>query len=480
MKREVLTIYILLFCIYTSIAQGGRPLSLDRAIDMALAQNPAIKSAHYNEQAATENRKATRGLFMPQINLIGNYSYLGKDIAINTNNLKQNISTTAGDVISTALQSEIISQNTATLLSNLLGEATSFDWSYTLQKRSFGFIGTSVNVPIFLGGKINAAYRASQIEESISKQQSRQAENSLISELIERYYALMLITRVAQVKEQVVAGISKHLKDAIALEQQGMIARSELLYVEYKMAEAERELYDAQGELTTIKDALKATISTDEDFTTITPMFILNRVEDIAYYRHLAESNPLISQVELKMKLAEQALRIDRAEFFPQITAMGVANIFNHQVSDLLPRWAVGVGVNFKIFNGLNREHKYKAAKTTVNEVEQIAIGAHKDVNLLIDKLYNQLQNYHNRLNSIASSIRFAEEYRKSKQRAFTEGLATASDLIDAELNLAKVRTERLEAAFKYDTTLAKLLEAAGVSINFMDYIHSNDVEIIE
>lgn len=480
MKQLFFSLYFLLFCVWLAAGQTGTPLSLDKAIEMTLSQNPNIKSAYYNEQAATANRKAAKGLYMPQINLIGNYSYLGKNIAINADNLKQNISIAAGDIISSAVQTEIISQNTAAMLSNLLGEVTDLDWNYTLQKRSLGFIETEVSVPIFLGGKINAAYRASQIEESIAKQQSQQVENSLISELIEQYYALSLMTRVVQVKEQVVAGISKHLQDAIALERQGMIARSELLYVEYKMAEAERELHDAQGELSTTKEALKATLSTDEDFSIETPMFILKAIDDITHYKLLADNNPIISQVELKRALSEQDVRINRAEFFPQITAMGMANIYNHQVSSLLPRWAVGIGVNFKIFNGLNRENKYKAAKATANEVEQIAAGVHKEINLLIDKLYNQLQNYHNRLNSIASSIRFAEEYHQAKECAFQEGLATASELIDAELNLAKARTERLEAAFKYDTTLAKLLEAAGISINFVDYIHSNEVQIIE
>ena len=480
MKRLFLSLYFFTFCAWTATAQTNPPLSLNKAIEMTLSQNPNIKSAHYNEQAAVANRKATKGLYMPQINLIGNYSHLGKNIAINTNHLKQNITTAAGDIISSAIQTEIISQNTAAMLSNLLGEVTNLDWNYTLQNRSFGFIGAEVSVPIFLGGKINAAYHASQIEESIAKQHSQQVENSLISELIERYYALSLITRVVQVKEQVVAGINKHLQDAIALERQGMIARSELLYVEYKMAEAERELYDAQGELSTTKEALKAILSTDEDFTATTPMFVLKAIDDITHYKLLADNNSIISQVELKKDLSEQAVRINRAEFFPQITAMGVANIYNHQVSGLLPRWAVGIGVNFKIFDGLNRENKYKAAKATANEVEQIAAGVHKDINLLVDKLYNQLQNYHNRLNSIASSIRFAEEYRQAKERAFQEGLATASELVDAELNLAKARTERLEAAFEYDITLARLLEAAGISINFMDYIHSSEVQIIE
>ena len=112
--------------------------------------------------------------------------------------------------------------------------------------------------------------------------------------------------------------------------------------------------------------------------------------------------------------------------------------------------------------------------------MEQIAIKVHDEINLLIEELYNQLLNYHNRITSINSSIRFAEEYRQAKEIAFAEGWTTASDLIDAELNLAKARTERLEAAFNYDVTLAKLLEAAGISTKFTDYIRQSNIQTIE
>ena len=49
--------------------------------------------------------------------------------------------------------------------------------------------------------------------------------------------------------------------------------------------------------------------------------------------------------------------------------------------------------------------------------------------------------------------------------------MCTSSDLIDAELNLAKVRTERIQTAYQYDVLLAQLLEAAGASDEFMEYM---------
>ena len=480
--KKLLTVITVLFSLSTTaMAQESKILTLDEAIDISLARNPAIAAIHYKEQAAIRERKAAMGLRMPQINITGNYTYLGKDIAINANNLKQDINNKATQIIGSAVQNGIISQQTSALLSDVLGEISSLDWSYPLQKQSFGFIGGEINIPIFLGGKINAAIRIAQIEEQSVKQQTLQTTNSLISELIEQYYALSLATHVVQVRKQVTNGIQEHLNDAIALEEQGMIAHSERLYVEYKMAEAKRELRDAELKLATIKKALNTTLSTDDNFSTATPMFTLNKIEGIDYYKHLAEeNNPILHQVELKQKLSKQGMQIQRSQFFPQIVAMGVANIYNNGVTNILPRWAVGVGVSFKLFDGLNRENKYLAAKEVMREVEQISAKAHNDIGVLVEKLYNDLQNYHNRIISIESSIRFAEEYREAKDIAFTEGWVTASDLIDAELNLAKARTERLEAAFNYDVTLAKLLEVAGISRDFTDYIRRNDIQKIE
>ena len=52
--------------------------------------------------------------------------------------------------------------------------------------------------------------------------------------------------------------------------------------------------------------------------------------------------------------------------------------------------------------------------------------------------------NYRNRLSSLDASLAFAESYLRMKDAAFREGTATSTKLIDAELDLAGVQTERL------------------------------------
>ena len=428
--------------------QTPRVLSLDEALEITLSGSPVIEASRYEEKAAQQERRAAIGLRMPQISVGGTYTYLGKDIGFDFNDLKGPVGNITHDILGSGLiPTELIPQ-----IQQLLTPVMGADWFLTLQDRSLGFVGGQVTLPIYMGGKINT----------------------------ERYYGLALARQVVEVRQQVVDGVGQHLKDAIALEQNGMIPHSERLYVEFKMAEAERELQNARLQVETIASALNNTLGQQAEVLPVTTMFVLGNLEDVAYYKDLAAKfNPLLSQVALKRQLAKEGVRLQRANFLPQVAAMGGASFYNYQVTKIMPRWAVGVGVNLKIFDGLNREYKYSAAKQTVKQVEVLEMKAGKDIAVLIEKLYNQMNNYANQMKSIDASLAFAEEYLKAKNAAFLEGMSSSSDLVDAELNLAKVRTERMQTAYNYDVALAKLLEAAGISDEIISYLHRTDARPI-
>lgn len=476
MKKVTLVMLALTAVMQLPAQEQGRTLSLEEALEMTLSDNPAIRAAEFNRRAAQQERRAAIGLRMPQIGITGSYAYLGKDIEIDLNNMKAPVQNLAGQI----LQSGMIPSDYIPSISQMLSGAMAASWALPLQDRSLGFVGGDVTVPLWMGGKINATNRAARINEQTARSQGIQQRNALVSELVERYYGLALARQVVVVRQQVVDGVRKHLEDAAALEAQGMISRSEKLYVEFKMSEAERDLQNAQSQVETIAAALNSTIGQTDDYQPVTAMFILERIEPLDHFRTLAtERNPLLDQVDQKRRLAYEGVRAQRSSFLPQVVAMGGMSFYDYQVSKVLPRWAVGVGVNFKLFDGLNREYKYSAAKQTVRRVEALQDKAGNDISVLVEKLYNQMENYRTQMASIEASLAFAEEYLKTKNAAFLEGMSSSTDLIDAELNLAKVKTERIEAAYRYDVSLAQLLEAAGISDEFTAYMRRQDARRI-
>jgi len=150
-----------------SAQEVKQTLSLDEAIAVTLTENPAMKAAEFEEKAAMQERRAAIGLRMPQINVTGAYAYLGKDIGFDFNEMKGPAKNLAGQLLGSGL----IPPEAIPSINGLLNPLLNADWFLTLQDRSLGFVGGGVTMPIWLGGKINAANRAARINERTAAEQ---------------------------------------------------------------------------------------------------------------------------------------------------------------------------------------------------------------------------------------------------------------------------------------------------------------------
>jgi len=138
------------------------------------------------------------------------------------------------------------------------------------------------------------------------------------------------------------------LHDVAMLEKEGMAVESERLYAEYRLAEAERDLRRTELQLETARKALQSSLGTERRIEPATQLFLLNKVEPLEYFVAMAKlHNPQLGEVEQLRELSRMNLRLHRADYFPEIAAMGGMVFCNHQLSPLVPRMAVGVGLNF-------------------------------------------------------------------------------------------------------------------------------------
>lgn len=448
-------------------AQTQVPLTLEQAMQQALGENKQIEIDYFAQQNKLYMRKAMKGLRSPRFGLTAAYTHLSDDIELNFNNLKPGVSDLLGSLPIPILPPQVAQ--------GLLSK----NWAYTIQDKDFALIGANVTMPIFMGGKINAANRASQKELDIAREEGEQNKAALRNELIERYYGVSLAMQALDVRNEVLAGMQQHLADAQKLEKSGIVPRVDCLYAEMKVAEAAAEVQKAKAQLKTIMTALRNTLNRsgeEYDVVPLTTMFVLNNMEDVTYFKNLAlENNSILKQIELKQQLAQEAVKIERAAYMPEIAAMGGVDIYNYQLTSFAPRWVVGAGLKFNIFDGLHRENSVRAAKSKVNEVKAIGENASNDIEMLIEKLYNELLSTKEVYDTFASRIEFAKEYLRLKEMAFNNGMASSQDVTDARLLLSKNRIESLQSAFDYDIALSKLLESCGINDQFINYKNSTN-----
>ncbi len=475
--RRIFTLFLM--SVAVKVTAQTTHLTLDDALSLGFERNPAIAATEYAEQAAHRERQAAIGLFMPKVSVKGAFTHLNKDIKIDLNHLKTNLSGAVGGLLSNPDIGAVLAPYIPAIqggLSSLLG----VDFSYTLQRRNTAFLGGDVVMPIFAGGKIWTANKAAKINEERTRQQSRQMRGGLIVEIVERYFGVELARRGVAIREEAVAVVGQHLHDVALLEKEGMAVESERLYAEYRLAEAERDLQRARLQLETARKALQNSLGTTEMVEPSTPMFLLSKIEPLEYFVAMAKLyNPQLGEVERLRELARMNLRLNRADFFPEIAAMGGMVFCNHQLTSLVPRMAVGVGLNFKIFDGLNREYKTSAARLQLRRVEALERKAEQDITLLVEDLYNKVQSVLATMSAVERSERFGEEFLRAKQSAFREGMATATDVVDATLNLSRARLERAQTAYEFDVALARLLNASGMSETFVQYLNAQTAQSV-
>lgn len=471
--------WIFLFSLTLSIgATAQQRLSFSDALSMMMENNKAISSATYGVDAAYRECRATQGLRMPQIDLVGCYTLMQHDIDIDLGGSKGVVSEALDGFIKGGVANGVIPSTVASLFTDALAPLMGANWCYTLQNRHFGFMGTTLTIPIYLGGRIGIMNRVAKLNVESAEIDLNGIIDSLITELVKQYYGVVLAREVVAVKRAVIQGVEQHLSEAEAMEMEGVVAHSVVLYLQYKLSEAERDYNDALSELNIAERALQSTIQSDNKIESLENMFINYDIDTLDFYRDSALSlNTIIDKTENAKQLSSEGVNLARSAFMPEVVAMGGASIYPYNLSNMIPRWAVGVGLSMPLFGGLTKQEEYKASQSIERSVSQMAAKAREEILLLVDKEYYTLQSALLHIASSERSITLAESYYTTALEGFREGITPSSELMDARIALAASKVEFLNSLYNYIVSLARLLEVSGLSNNFINYA-SNGAEV--
>lgn len=355
------------------------------------------------------------------------------------------------------------------------------EWNKMIQEKQFASVNANFVWPLYTGGKINAANKASQIYEEEAGLHQEQKKGELLSELATRYYGLVLAEQACKVRGQVAEAMKKHLFDSQKLSEQGQIAKVEFLHAQVANSDAERELKKANREAIVVERALQNTMAVGDssDLTPASQLFILKNIENEDFFVELAlRNNPMLQQVDSKRELAATGVKLEKSNYLPTVALTGTYDLADKDLSPYMPQWLVGVGVNWSLFEGNARHRKLQAAQFKEDQVEQAGLKAEEDIKTVIKKMHQQLGMQVEQLEELDKTLEFAKTYVESRDKAFHEGLSTSTELVDANLLLAKVKIDRLQAMYNYDVTLATLLQICGSPDLFLAYQSSSQVII--
>lgn len=481
-----------------TVPEESKSLTFEQALNLSLQNNHLIKQYNHQSLQLEQEVKAAKGLYLPRITLSASYAFMSDNLSLDLTPVKDAITplySALGNYgvfsgvpnpdpnTNTAMPFLPDDYSTAAVRSSMLeGYETisNANWVKTIQEKQFGVVNAGFVMPLYTGGKINAANKAAQIKFEASGLETRQKSFELTGELVERYFGLVLANQALTVRQTVKEGMQKHYDDAQKLAQQGMIAEVEVLNVKVYFSDAERELKKAERQVDIVNEAVLNTVAEEgkPKLVPLSELFYLEKIEDLEYFKSKAlQNSPLLGQVNKKRELAQQGVKVEQSAYLPTVAATGVYDIVDKDLSPYLPDYTVGVGLQWSLFDGNTRSRKVKAAKLQQMQADDYYKKAESDINSAITKYYQELHMYLEQIHELDASMDFTAEYSRAREKAFTEGMATATQVSDANLAVAKAKIERLQAIYAWDVTLSKLLYYAGMSDQFASYMNNPETK---
>ena len=442
-------------------AQTNLSLSYDDALQMLQKGNQSLKIADKGIEAARTERDKLNALWYPSLQGAGTYVHMSEKIEV-----KQPLSQftdPAKDFVHDIIPDD-------QFISGILDQIGAHTLVFPLAPRNLTTVGLTAEWIVFSGGK---RVRAGKIgNRMIDLARENRAQTDAL--LAESYYGLSLAREVAAVRQDTYNGLRQHYENALKLEAAGMIDKAGRLFAQVNMDEAQRALEAAQKEVTVVESAL-CTLLNLEDSCKIeptSPLFINSTLPlKEEFVQTMRAGNPMLNQLSIQQSIAKQQLRIDQSGYLPDIALFGKQTLYAHGIqSNLVPRTMVGVGFTWNLFDGLAREKRIRQSRIAE---QTLALGKDKaqdDLSVGIDKLYTGLQKAQDNVRALNSTIALSEELVRIRKKSFAEGMATSTEVVDAETMLATVKVARLAAYYEYDVTLMNLLALCGTPEQFKNY----------
>ena len=217
---------VLLFPVSLSAQNGELSLTLEQSASLMNKGSRTLQMADKAVDIARSERQKMNAFWYPSLNASGAYVHLSNHIEVKEP-LRQ-FTDPAKDFVHSIVPDD-------KFISSILDNIGAHTLTFPLLERNLTTIDANVMWPLFTGGKRIFASRIGNRMVDLAKAGREEAGATLQSELVETYYALRLAQRVVDVREQTFLGLQKHYRNAMKLEENGMINKAERLFAQVTM-----------------------------------------------------------------------------------------------------------------------------------------------------------------------------------------------------------------------------------------------------
>ena len=347
--------------------------------------------------------------------------------------------------------------------------------SYEL-KRSGSTSGAGIGVlwPIYTAGRTTALTGASDARTQEAIADSLLDKNELYNTLIERYFKAQLAIIAAYLREDAYDTLQQTDHMAQRLFEEGFISRVDRLEAQSALADAKSESVNANNDARLAMMALQRLLRTDYRIKPTTPLFVSSRpLPDVNYFQDLALNNhPGLQKVAAKRAQAKQLHALSDTGYKPTVMLYGYGQVEND------PSWIAGISASWKLWGGLDKTASLASSNAKIRQADLTEIEVSDNLLLLVEKNWHDVNNAQSRYQALQSNVDLAAEVLRLRQLGLQEGVNTPIEVVQAQTQSLKARTEQAQAANSYVQSLAALMQSCGTPLAFNAYLNAADIQL--
>ena len=347
--------------------------------------------------------------------------------------------------------------------------------SYEL-KRSGSTAGAGLGVvwPIYTAGRTTALTGASNARTQEAVADSLLDKNELYNTLIERYFKAQLAIIAAYLREDAYDTLQQTDHMAQRLFEEGFISRVDRLEAQSALADAKSESVNANNDARLAMMSLQRLLRTDYRIKPTTPLFVSSRpLPDVNYFQNVALTNhPGLQKVAAKRAQAEQLHALSDTGLKPTVMLYGYGQVEKD------PSWVAGVSASWKLWGGLDKTASLASSNAKIRQADLSEIEVSDNLLLLVEKNWHDVNNAQSRYQALQSNVDLAAEVLRLRQLGLQEGVNTPIEVVQAQTQSLKARTEQAQAANSYVQSLAALMQSCGTPLAFNAYLNAADIQL--
>ena len=333
----------------------------------------------------------------------------------------------------------------------------------------------NVNMPIFNGFKLKNSIAASESMYKSETFSEKHSKEEIGLEVVNLFSTLYKAQQMADLIEDNLKSADQRVKDFTAMEENGLIARNDLLKAQLQQSNVQLSLDNAKKNAAIANHKLVTLLKLPENTQVEIDIEAIKKdmVSNMGNNSGESERNDLKS-LELKKQAAESGIKIAKANYYPSFALTGGYIAFDlHDVLTVTNAMNFGVGLSYDLSSIFKNSKQVKLAQSRVKET-QIAVS------LLTDEIKEEVfQAQENYKLSVKQGVVYekaveqsTENYRIVKDK-YDNSLSDTNDLLEADyqqlqskINQALSKADVAQKYYELQFASGKLTTSLNITQN--------------